>query len=50
MQKEKNRTYNGWLVSNNFFKRAIAVWLHSLFIQAIITFLLVFVILTWAFI
>jgi len=29
-------TYNGWLVSNNVIKRAVAVFLHSLLGQLII--------------
>lgn len=34
--KKENKQYNGWLVSNNFWKRAIAVWAYGLVIPGII--------------
>jgi hypothetical protein len=30
-------TYQGWLVSTNFWKRAIAVWGHYIAVQLLIT-------------
>ena len=49
MQEKNKKPYDGWLVSNNFFKRAFAVWLHQAFIQAIIMTILFFIVLAWAF-
>jgi len=49
MQEKNKKRYEGWLVSNNFFKRAIAVWIHQAFIQAIIMIILFFIVLVWAF-
>jgi len=34
--KNKNRPYDGWLVSNNFWKRAIAVWAYCGLINIIL--------------
>lgn len=43
----EKKEYKGWLISTNFFKRAISVWLHSAVIQAIIlTIVVLFVTLT----
>jgi hypothetical protein len=42
-----NEKYDGWLISNNFYKRSIAVFLHYWFVNLIvlISFLIIFVIL-----
>lgn len=45
----KTKPYDGWLVSNNFWKRAIAVWLHGLVIQLIIGMIFFFVVLGFVF-
>jgi len=29
-EKKKEKKYEGWLVSNNFNKRAIACWAHAM--------------------
>jgi len=49
MKRKSNKSYDGWLVSNNFWKRAMAVWLYGSVIQAVIYAIIFFIFLVWAF-
>ncbi len=49
MKDKTNKPYDGWLVSNSFWKRAMAVWLYSSVVQAVIYAIVFFFFLIWAF-
>jgi len=49
MKSKTNKPYDGWLVSNNFWKRAAAVYLYGSVIQSIIYAIVFFIFLAWAF-
>jgi hypothetical protein len=44
-QEEPKSSYNGWLISDNFFKRAFAIWFHNVIINIIISLAVVVILL-----
>lgn len=40
MKKGMNKMYDGWVLSNNFWKRALAIWFHGWVINTLILIIL----------